>query len=316
MANHFSAKFSKKPTSDLENIIANQSKFNPDALEAAVEILESRGVDTAGDLKNARTKKVVTGVGKKPKAQFRFIKSFIKLVIRPDSHRIKTSTKNRLLLTIRFYFLTLLFLWIAAIPIWILVVFGLMTWPTQLNIIPDSFDNSGDIFLASLLIPIIAGIVEETEFRLVLSRFNKRYFDVFVSLLISHLLVTIFGHYFVSNSQYFSSYLIQSIFVYLLLAAPFYVTLSRSKYHSSWFEANWDVLFKYLFYTLAVLFAIAHLPTMELTIHPLFFWPFMILPFLIYALVFSYVRIRIGFAYAILLHITVDMVVMMMKYFS
>jgi len=191
--------------------------------------------------------------------------------------------------------------------------FGIVTKPEQFDVIPDFFDNSSDIFFASILIPIIASVLEETQFRLVLHNYNKKYFDIFISLFTSYLITKLFGRYFLTYSEFYSGFLIQSTLIYLIFALPIYFSLSRSNLHSSWFEQNWNVSFKFLFYGLALLFAFAHLPTIDLTLEHLIFWPFVILPFFIYALTFSYVRIRIGFQYAVLLHFTIDLIVIMAK---
>lgn len=200
------------------------------------------------------------------------------------------------------------------IPALILNEFGLLKLPVQFNYIPDSFDNSADRFLSSLLIPIIAGLFEEIEFRLVLTRFNKKYFDIFLSLTISHLIAKLFGQYFITYTEYFSNFLVQSIFVYSVFAVPVYFTLTSTKSHSSWFEHNWKFSFRILFYSLALMFAIAHLPTIDLALDEFFLWPAVILPFFTYAMVFSFVRIRIGLWYAVLLHFTIDLVIMMLRY--
>ncbi|MGQ7870198.1 hypothetical protein [Sunxiuqinia sp. sy24] len=106
----------------------------------------------------------------------------------------------------------------------------------------------------------------------------------------------------------------QTSFIYLFIAIPIYFSLAQTNIHSNWFEKNWEYALKYLFYSLALLFAILHLPTLDLTTaEQLFFWPLLILPFLVYAFVFSYVRIRIGFAYAVLLHFFIDLIVIILQ---
>lgn len=319
MPNHFSERFKNKTDDELTYIVEAPKKHVPEAVEAAVDELnlrangESQYIDPQKVLEERRRQFELENPTKKlrSKPNFRFIKSFIRLVLRPDAHRIRTTTKNRLILTLRFYFLTLLFLLISAIPMMILEELGILTDPEQFDAIPDFIDNSSDIFIASILIPIIAGVLEETQFRLVLNNFKKRYFDIFVSLFISYLITKLFGRYFLAYTEFYSNLLIQSTLNYLIFAVPIYFSLSRSNAHSSWFENNWVKAYKYLFYGLALLFAVAHLPTLDLTIEHLLFLPLTILPFLVYALTFSYVRIRIGFQYAILLHFIIDLIVIM-----
>lgn len=317
MSNHFSERFRNKTDDELNRIVLAPKKHVQEAVQAAIEELESRANGTSQyinpqvvleerreqlDLENPPDK-----VRSKPK--FRLIRSFIRLVLKPDIHRIRTTPKNRFLLTLRFYFLTLLFLLIAAIPTMILEKMGVLTNPEQFAAIPDFVNNSLDILFASILIPIIAGVLEETQFRLVLHNFNKKYFDIFISLLVSYLITTLFGRYFLAYTEFYSGLLIQSTIIYLIFAVPIYFSFSQTNAHSSWFEKNWNLAYKYLFYGLALLFALGHLPTLDLNREHLIFLPLTVLPFSVFALILSYVRIRIGLQYAILLHFTIDLIV-------
>jgi hypothetical protein len=322
MANHFSEKLKNKTNQELAYIVSNSEKYVPEAIEAATSELHNRenGTSQYIELKKAieESKKLAqqhsTTFKHRPKENLRFIKSFIRLIRNPDNHRIRTTTKNRLLLTLRFYFLGLLFLFVGSIPFTIVEQLFSIAEPEQLNPIPDYFKNKSDLFLASLLIPVLAGLIEETQFRLVLSKFNKKYFDVFIAMFISYFIVRVFGRNFIAFSQFYSNLLLQSTVVYVIFAVPIFFTLQRTKSHSSWFEQNWSTAYKFLFYILPFIFAIAHLPTFELTLKQLVLWPLIILPFLIYAFVFSYIRIRIGFIYAVLIHFTIDLIVMTIKY--
>jgi hypothetical protein len=322
MPNHFSERFKNKTDNELTKMVEAPKKYVPEAVDAAIEELHNRenGTSEYIDLKKAievskNLAQLHTSTFKhRTKESFRFIKSFIRLIRNPDTHRIRTTTKNRLLLTLRFYFLGLLFLFVASIPFVIVDQLFSIANPEQLNPIPDYFKNKSDLFLASLLIPIVAGLIEETQFRLVLSKFNKRYFDVFIAMFISYFIVRVFGRHFIAYSEFYSNLLLQSTLVYVIFAVPIYFTLQRTKSHSSWFEQNWSTAYKYLFYSLPLIFAIAHIPTFDLTLSQLALWPLIILPFLVYAFVFSYIRIRIGFIYAVLIHFTIDLIVMTIKY--
>lgn len=321
MPNHFTDRFKNKTDNELERMVANPRKYLPEAVEAAMEELTAREDGTSKYIdpevvREERRRQYELNYPTKNtrlKPSFRFIKSFFQFIGRPDTHRIRTTTKNRLLLTLRFYFISLLLLLTSAIPTMILEELGVFTSPEQFNPIPDFINNSSDIFITSILIPIIAGVLEETQFRLVLHKFNKRYFDIFVSLFASYLITKLFGRYFLAYTEFYSNLLVQSTLIYLIFAAPIYFSLSRTRVHSTWFESNWEVAFKYLFYGLAILFSVGHLPTLDLTFEHLIFLPFTILPFLVYALTFSYVRIRIGFQYVVLLHFTIDLIILMGK---
>ncbi|MGL1888198.1 MAG: CPBP family glutamic-type intramembrane protease [Reichenbachiella sp.] len=322
MQNLFSNKYKNKPSIELQQIVEYPNSYVEEAIIAAKEELKNRknGTSEYNQLKKAieGSKKLAQEhksiFNNRPKESSRFIKSFIRLVRKPDTHRIQTTIKNRLLLTLRFYFLGLLFLLIASIPFALVKELFSIADPEQFNPIPEYFKDENDLFLASFLIPIVAGLIEETQFRLVLSKFNKRYFDIFIAMFISYFIVRIFGRYFITYSEFYSNLLLQSTLVYVIFAVPIFFTLQRTKSHSSWYEQNWSTSYKYLFYILPFIFSIAHLPTFNLTVGQLALWPFIILPFLVYAFVFSYIRIRIGFIYAVLIHFTIDLIVMTIKH--
>ncbi len=321
MPNHFTERFRNKTDKELSKIVDTPKNYVPEAIEAAIEELDARKAGTSkyidpNVIREERKRQYELNYsGKKPrsKSSFRFIKSFFRLLYRPNTHRIRTSIKNRLLITLRFYLLSLILILISSIPMMFLEELGWITNPEQFDAIPDFIDNSSDILLASILIPIIAGVIEEAQFRLVLTNFNKRYFDIFISLFASYIVTRLFGRYIYINTEFYSSLLIQYTFTYLIFAIPIYFSLSRTNVHSSWFQNNWRRSFRYLFYGLAIIFAMGHLPTIDLTLQHLIFFPLVILPFLIYALTLSYVRIRIGFQYAVLLHFTIDLIAIMIR---
>ena len=310
MTSYFHEKLKQQSEADLIDMITNPENYDPQAVLAAQSILDHQEEVADEPQQLADAQKLTL----KNKPRFRYIRSFFQMILRPDTHRIRTTTKNRLLLTLRFYFLTLLFVIVVSIPLTILQWLGISISAQQIDLIPDAYVRSSDIFFASLLIPMMAGFLEESQFRLVLGRFNKRYFDVFIACSLGYVMSKIAGRYLLTFSEFYSGLLVQSILIYLLFAVPIYFSLEGTNAHSSWFEKNWQHVFKYFFYTLAVLFAMLHLPTLQITGNQLLFWPLLILPFLVYGLVFSYVRIRVGFLYAVLLHFSVDFIILLFRH--
>jgi len=68
-------------------------------------------------------------------------------------------------------------------------------------------------------------------------------------------------------------------------------------------ERFWEKHIVYIYYTSIVLFAVAHLAKFEVTNELIIFIPLILIPYLIVGVAFSYVRLRLGFLYAVLMHI-------------
>lgn len=318
MSNPFSRQAKEYRDQELFHVAKNPAKYVPEMVSATIHELEARGHDTSQYLSNIEKYREQAVKESKPhhlksksRPAFRFLKSFFRFIMHPDVHQISTSVSSRLLLTLRFYFNGLLLLFITTIPVLVLEEYGNIQSPKQRSIIPEYFQSEIDIIISSLLIPVIASTIEESQFRLVLTKFNKKYFDVFISFFGGSILLRFFGYPLISYSDFYYVYLIQISFIHLILAATMYFGLSRVRVHSTWFESNWNKTYVKLFHVLAVLFAIGHLPDFEFTVNHVLFLPLIALPFLTYAYIFSYVRVRVGFRYAVLLHFFIDLAVIL-----
>lgn len=276
-----------------------------DEIKSTVEIPEELSEETRST--STHNKRI------KPRQPFRFIRSLFKLVFRPDTHRIKTSEKNRILLTVRFYFLTLLLLFLSLTPLIFIASFIDTEIPKQTIYQLDKMHNAQDRLYLAFLIPVVAALVEETSFRLVLSKFNQRYFNISVAFLVSYIIADLFGAQFLTYSTFQSYYIVQGLLVQLTFGIPVYLSLTKTRVHSSWFEENWEKAYRWIFYGSALIFATAHLPNFGFSKDDIILWPFYLLPFLVYAFVFSFLRIRIGFIYAVLLHFIVNGVIVVVK---
>ncbi|MRI02577.1 hypothetical protein GH721_18690 [Kriegella sp. EG-1] len=319
MANFFSEKYKKKASTELKEIINSPDLYVKEAIIAAKEELANR-INDVSEINNPNeivaekdkansSKKFI----KKSKKSFRYTKSFLKFVRKPDSHRLQTSTKNRILFTLRLYLVGLLLLIIAIIPSLLIQELFAVEIPEQINYIPEYYTSKTDIFLTTLIISIIAGVMEETQFRLILGKFNATYFNVFIAINLGYIIFKFVGPYFVVNFEFYNSFLLQYIAYVILVSLSIFLVLRQKNDSLLWFKRNWIKVNTFLFYTLAFIFAILHLPTFDLSMKQLAFWPLIILPFLIYAFLFSYIRIRIGFIYAVLLHFIIDLAVLSLR---
>lgn len=322
MSGEYKERMKRLPLHELKKIVdGGGSKFKQTAIDAATDELELRNrlkISIENSKLEDYKRKNLTGElnRNRPQRPFRFIKSLVKLILNPDTHRIQTSNRKRLLLTIRFYFLSILLLFLSLIPAMVLGSILEIELPKQTAFQINKISDFQDRIYMTLLIPVLAAVIEESSFRLVLSRFNHKYFNISIAFIASFFTAKLFGTSFFNYSTYQSSYLLQSVLVQLILGLPVYFSLSKTNLHSSWFEKNWRRSYKWFFYGLALIFAFGHLPNFTYTKEDFLMWPLMLLPFLVYAFSFSYVRIRIGFKYAVLLHFIVDAVIVISKVMS
>lgn len=278
------------------------------ALEAAVAVLKSRNEafdEAALNLipEPARPEKI--------RRPFRYLRSLFHFIASPDTHRINTGVKNRLLLTLRIYLLTTLLVLVVFTTHFLMAGWWGISLPKHTQTLPDASYGMTDLYQFVLLLPVLAGVLEELMFRLPLTAYNKKYIDISLACLVSF--AFIFSQVRYSRALLFETASGALVFYSLLpvaLGTVLYYNFRRSSFHTRNWEQNWPAVFPKLFYISAVLFSVLHLPNYEWELAQLPLIPVILLPYLIYAFAFSYVRVRIGFWYAVGLHFFIDLLAM------
>ncbi len=297
----------KRSTSELKLVLQSHEKFTKEAVEAAVAVLKSRS-EKFEEMVPLKAQEPTRAVRKKP---FRHLRLLFAFILHPDTHRIQTSSKTKVLLTVRFYFLGLLLQFFVANFFMLVYHAGGVKFPQHKNILPDLPTGTADLYLYAMLIPVFAGVIEELIFRLPFTRFNKLYIDVFLALFISYVITRFF-----SKSLYFqlssaSAHLVFYTILPIALATGVYFSLRRSHVHSNFLQSDWQRNYRFLFYASAVVFSVLHLPNYNWLGQHLPLIPLVLLPYLVYAFVLSYIRTRNGLVYAIGLHFTIDLFVVL-----
>lgn len=149
-----------------------------------------------------------------------------------------------------------------------------------------------------LIVVIIAPVVEELGFRLILKPINKFYISISFSILSFLSIKFLFNQWLSSNTI-----LIISLFLFILVTyySQFLLKLVIKYYH-------------FVFYMLAILFSILHIKSLDFAAKNLFSLPILVLPYFFYALSFSYVRMKAGILWSVFLHLSINGLAFFIKY--
>lgn len=190
------------------------------------------------------------------------------------------------------FFFSMLGLYLAALLNKSLIVFGFEDISNYRQV---SYDfNLQNFFIVVLVAPIL----EELCFRLPLKPTRLIYAPVSLALLSFFFLNFFFD-------AYLNNYLIFTISCFVLVLF-FLVRVFITKY----IKKN----YKMVFYTSALLFAILHLKSLNDFLDYFFLIPLLLLPYFVYALSFSYVRMKAGLHISILLHVSINAIAFFLKY--
>lgn len=228
--------------------------------------------------------------------------SFFHFIRSPDYlSSPKKPISKKFLILFKFYLLSILLLWIARGIDFIFISLKLYD-PYNYSIVKyqSSIDSSSYSFLI-LIVLIITPIFEEITFRLFLKKFNLVYFSISVSLLIGSFVYLVF-----KNSLWYPHVSYAYVFMPFVYLIAFFIPVLFVVYsimkRTDKIETNWNSNFPILFYVLTILFSIYHLPTLNLNVSHYLFLPITLMPFIIYAIILGFIRIRLGIVYSVILH--------------
>lgn len=221
------------------------------------------------------------------------IEDFLRFIKSPklSTNYYKKPIDKLFVLLIGFFF-SMLGLYLAGLLNKSLIVFGFEDISNYKQV---SYDfNLQNFFIVVLVAPIL----EELCFRLPLKPDRLMYAPVSVALLSFFFLKFLFD-------AYFNNYLILTISCFVLVFF-FLVRAFITKYIIKNYRT--------IFYTSALLFAIFHLKSLHDFLDYFFLIPLILLPYFVYALSFSYVRMKAGIHISILLHVIINGIAFSLKY--
>lgn len=232
---------------------------------------------------------------------FRFLKN-------PGFTRMENlSGTTKIVILFKVLILTYIGIIIAQMPYQILNGLNLMDEVSKkgLRVIQAMSDQKSDYrpyFIFSTV--LFAPILEETAFRFFLTKFKINYFIISVSLIVGSFIM-----YFISNLLWRpESFLLFSLSTYIYV-----FIISGIIGWGLWLLRNnlieikefWNSNARFVFYSVAILFALFHLMNFNLNVNNFLYAPILILPFFVFGLSFGYIRIRLGLIYSVILHIVI-----------
>jgi len=226
-------------------------------------------------------------------------KNFIFFIKKPDNNKKEDMTSSQKLIELlKLYLITLLFAMLISIVNKILIKLGAYGEYTQnLGNLPK-LHNKAFIWTYLIFGLVWPPIIEEFAFRLLLTKYNKKFISISISLITGLAIYRLFYSYLwhPQSSIIFNtvSYLYPVIF-----AIPIFATLHLIRFN---FSNLWKNNFTLVFYLITLTFALFHIFTLNITTTHLYYLPIVVLPFILFGISLGFARIRFGILYSIILH--------------
>lgn len=232
----------------------------------------------------------------------KYIKDFFYFLIYPYPRpSVTVSIRKKIVIT----FILLILYW--SLCIIFAMLSGLLTMIFRPDFIstplvtPNKVLASDHNLLLLFIITFIVPIIEELTFRLGLTEFNYTKVRISLSLIVAVIILLILrlftdvGAFFPRETTcfflvYYGVYCILGLFIFIILPI-FKLQLMK-------FSLCWERYFSVLLYSSILLFTCTHIFTTS---------PVGLIPIFILACIFSYSRVSLGFKYALILHIFINM---------
>lgn len=233
------------------------------------------------------------------------IKDLISFLKKPSTTIPKLKgIKSNILYFIKLYIITLIA--IKLVDYFILQLFnsGFISLTNKHLIAPIFNLNKNELILYALFSIILTPLLEETIFRLPLTNYKRFFFNISNSLLISSILYYYLIKGLISTSSYFIISILLPYVIIIGVAFLFYFIINKIltiiEKHTS-LPRIWDDYFPFIYYVYLFLFASFHLIFNNSKID---FYSFLVLllPYLIYGVSFSFIRLKQGYFSCLLLH--------------
>jgi membrane protease YdiL (CAAX protease family) len=231
------------------------------------------------------------------------LKNFLNFLKKPDCQTIDVSLTKRIKILFVLYIITLVLLSLSKLLQDLFIYFDLFEeYSQKISILPKitSKENSY-IFLLTAM--ILGPIFEELVFRLMLTQYNKQLISISLSLLLGYLLTIHFDFYLLNiKSGYIYSFM---AYIYpVCFAIPFYIIAQHLKLD---LKKSWNRYYPIIFYTITIIFALMHIPTLTINKSHYLFIPVLILPFIVIGITLGFIRTRLGIIHAMIFHFLLNL---------
>lgn len=236
-------------------------------------------------------------------------KDFRNFVKSPDYLEFEEFTiSKRLIVFLKVFVIRTVLLIIPAIILAVFEYIGLYNGIEMISTEIYEFEknrNSGYTFYLILLLVLLMPILEEIAYRLPLRRFDLKSTilavssacGLFIAYLVSEYLWWPKGHLF---------FFLTNLFYLISIIGILYVILNLFNGPISKLKIFWNKNPPKIIYLSVTLFTLLHIFNLNIEAKDLFFLPLILVHFLIEALAFSYLRIRLGLLYSIIMHVLIN----------
>ncbi len=231
------------------------------------------------------------------------VKSYIYFLKHPNYNSCDQSVPQKVKEFIKLYLITLVLIFLSGIFIELFILLGAFgEYSQEISKLPDltSKDNTYVYILTAM---ICGPIFEELAFRLLLTSYNKKFIAISLSLIIGYFITQILNSYLLALNSTFG-YSIMTYAYPIIFALPFFIILNKIIFD---LEETWIKNYPIFFYSITLLFAIAHIQTLTLNSEHYLFLPILMIPFIILSTSLGYIRIKLGILYAITFHFLINL---------
>lgn len=236
--------------------------------------------------------------------------NYLAFIRKPDYNGFRDiSEKEKMVIVFKVFLLSTLGLIIVNIPMVILKEMGVispvgMKSEMFIRSIPANHSNLETYLLCWTI--FLVPVFEESTFRLCLGRFKVKYLIASVSLLTGIFIVLVAQRQFWMPKSYFLMPVVSIgyILLFALIAAGF-MWHFREKIRKA--KHIWNQNTGISVYFISILFAAYHINNLKFEPGDWFFMPLILAPFFVYGMSLSYLRIRLGIGYSILLHFFINL---------
>lgn len=233
-------------------------------------------------------------------------REFLIFLKKPNTLDEKYKTGEKIKVLFKLYILSLILIFFVNIINKLLIYWELYDVPSHVITSWYNSNLSTGYYPVLITVLLLTIILEEITFRLLLTSYNI----IYINLSLSFCLAIIAYLLFKNNLWQFNNSLVQ-IFkptIYILsFSILFFPVIHLCLKYLIFLKNKWKILFRYIYYFSAILFAVYHIPSLNLNTKHYLFLPIIISPYFIYGLVLGYARIKIGFKYSILIHFIINL---------
>ena len=217
------------------------------------------------------------------------------------------SIKTKIIILFKVLVITYIGLIITNLPLHFLKELNIIEKDIfKVNVFLDTMRKTGSGYKSYFIITslLLVPLIEETAFRLFLTKFKINYFIISISLIFGCLIYH-FVRFLLWKPTSYLFFLISPHIYAIIISGILGLILWINRSHLIRIKKFWNNNTGLIFYSSAILFALFHFMTTNFNENNLIFAPIILLPYVVYGITFGYLRIRLGLIYSMFLHFVI-----------